>query len=280
MRKCLNPSEYKTCVDGLGLLTGEELRLQYVCFREILATTWDGKPKKEQKKGLLCLTNDNLIFMQQQGAWSSNYSQALRIPLEQIVGMSCGGHLIKHITFEIGIGAIQSHTFGIWKGCEEHSEGIDDAQDIMQRIQNLLNITRAEKKRIVQETLLKGALPVMIFCRYCGGRNKADQTKCSNCGALLGSPEIPVQTIKSTETLQQKTQIIPSNVQNSFDLIGLSHRIERTFPTMVELHKNEGYISVMDKWKVTKDGVIEGSGPAAARLKKIYENFLKETNKK
>jgi len=181
----MKESEYKTCIDGLGLLQGEEVKLHYVCFRDIVTTGWDGKPKKEQKKGLLVLTNDNLIFMQQDGAWSSNYSQALRIPLEQIVGISCGGHIIKNISFEVGSGASQTHTFAIWKGCEEHSDIIDDAQLILQKIQNLLNVVREEKKRLAQEALAKGTLPAMIFCKYCGARNKAGQSHCANCGAVL-----------------------------------------------------------------------------------------------
>jgi hypothetical protein len=179
----MNDSEYKACIDGLGLLQGEDAKLHYVCFRDIVTTTWDGKPKKEQKKGLLVLTNDNLIFMQQHGAWSSNYSQALRIPLEQIMGISCGGTIIKHISFEVGSGA--SQTFGIWKGCEENSDKIDDAQLIMQKIQQLLNAIREEKKRLAQEALAKGTLPSMIFCKFCGARNKADQSNCANCGAVL-----------------------------------------------------------------------------------------------
>jgi hypothetical protein len=263
----MNDSEYKACAQGIGLLEGEELRLQYVCYREILATTWDGKPKKEQKKGLLVLTNDNLIFMQQQGAWSSNYSQSLRIPLEQIVGLSCGGHIIKHITFEVGVGASQPYTFGIWKGCEEHSEGIDEAQIIMEKIQTLLNNTRAEKKRIAQKALLTHVLPAMIFCRYCGARNKADQTKCSNCGALLGILDNVVGTGQPTMSLGQEPQFIPT-LENSFKLRVLAGRLEKVFPTMVELNNDKGFIMIMDKVKVTKDGA-EGSGPAADRVKKI-----------
>jgi hypothetical protein len=177
----MKESEYKACIDGLGLLEGEELKQHYFCFREILSKTWDGKPKTDRKKGLLTFTNDNLISMQQEGPLSS---QALRIPLEQIIGMSCGGRFLKHISFEVA-GKPHAYTFDIWKLCEENSDNLDDVQLITQKIQDLLNTVRAEKKRTAQEALAKGTLPAMIFCKFCGARNKADQSHCANCGAVL-----------------------------------------------------------------------------------------------
>lgn len=182
----MKDSEYKACIDGLGLLQGEEKKLLYVCHREVVSTGWDGKPRKDQKKGLLVFTNDNMVFMQQEGAWSSNYTQALRIPLEQIAGISYGGRILKHIDVLVGIsGASQTRHFNIWTGCEEHSDKLDDVKLITERIQSLLNVIREERKRLAQEALAKGELPSIIFCKYCGARNKSHRTHCVNCGALL-----------------------------------------------------------------------------------------------
>ena len=183
----MKDSEHKACIDGLGLLEGEKKELQYVCNKEVVSTGWDGKPKKEQKKGLLVFTSENMIFMQQVGFRSSNYTQAMRIPLAQIAGISYGrGLILKYIEFSVGTsGASQKYKFIIWKGCEEHSNKADDPRLITQQIQNHLNKVREEKKRLAQEALAKGTLPQMIFCKYCGARNKADQTRCVNCGALL-----------------------------------------------------------------------------------------------
>jgi ribosomal protein L40E len=185
----MKESEYKACIDGLGLLEGEERKLQYVCGRDIVSTGWDGKPKKTLSKGLLVFTNDNMIFMQQVGWRSSEYTQALRIPLEQIAGVSYGkGLILEHIAVLVGTtGASQTHQFTIFKGCEEHSEKVDDARSIVKQIQDHMKNVREEKRRIAQQALAKGSIPTMIFCRYCGARNKADQTKCVNCGALLAS---------------------------------------------------------------------------------------------
>lgn len=67
------------------------------------------------------------------------------------------------------------------------------------------------------------------------------------------------------------------SMEKPFDLKGLAERLERVFPKMVKLYEKEGFIWVMDRIKVTQNGVVEGSGPAAERVQKIYEQFVRET---
>jgi small nuclear ribonucleoprotein (snRNP)-like protein len=69
-------------------------------------------------------------------------------------------------------------------------------------------------------------------------------------------------------------------VEKPFDLKALSERLERVFPTMVRLYEDKGFIWVMDKIKVTENGVVEGTGPAAERIQKVYDLFLRETRPK
>ena len=64
--------------------------------------------------------------------------------------------------------------------------------------------------------------------------------------------------------------------EKPFDLRGLAARLEKVFPTMVRLYEDKGIIMVMDRVKVTEEGV-EGTGPAAERVRRIYEQFVKET---
>ena len=45
---------------------------------------------------------------------------------------------------------------------------------------------------------------------------------------------------------------------------------------MVKLYEDKGFIWVMDKVKLTEKGVVEGSGPAAERVHKVYEQFISE----
>jgi len=65
-------------------------------------------------------------------------------------------------------------------------------------------------------------------------------------------------------------------VEKPFDLKALAERLEKVFPTLVKLYEDKGFIWVMEKVKVTEKGVIEGAGPAAERVKKVYDQFLSE----
>jgi len=64
--------------------------------------------------------------------------------------------------------------------------------------------------------------------------------------------------------------------EKPFDLKALAGRLEKVFPTMVKLYEDKGFIWVMDKVKLTERGVVEGSGPAAERVQKVYEQFMSE----
>jgi len=66
------------------------------------------------------------------------------------------------------------------------------------------------------------------------------------------------------------------SVEKPFNVKALADRLEKVFPTMVKLYEDKGFIWVMDKVKVTEKGVVEGSGPAAERVQKVYEQFVSE----
>jgi small nuclear ribonucleoprotein (snRNP)-like protein len=68
-----------------------------------------------------------------------------------------------------------------------------------------------------------------------------------------------------------------SSTEKPFDLKALATRLEKVFPTMVKLYEDKGFIWVMDKVKLTEKGVIEGSGPAAERVQRVYSAFISET---
>lgn len=66
------------------------------------------------------------------------------------------------------------------------------------------------------------------------------------------------------------------SIEKPFDLKALADRLEKVFPTMVRLYEDKGFIWVMDKVKLTEKGVVEGSGPAAERVQKVYSLFISE----
>jgi small nuclear ribonucleoprotein (snRNP)-like protein len=67
-----------------------------------------------------------------------------------------------------------------------------------------------------------------------------------------------------------------SSTEKPFDLKSLANRLEKVFPTMVKLYEDKGFIWVMNKVKVTEKGVVEGSGPAAERVQRVYNQFLSD----
>ena len=109
-------------------------------------------------------------------------------------------------------------------------------------------------------------------------------------GNLEGcSPE--TMSVCITNARDEKGKVIPKVFVNGrvvaqilatekpFDLKGLSDRIERVFPRMVKLYDDIGVIVVMDKIRLNASGLLEGSGPAAERVKKVYDEFMKEPGK-
>lgn len=67
--------------------------------------------------------------------------------------------------------------------------------------------------------------------------------------------------------------------EKPFDLQALADRIEQVFPTMVKIYPEAGVIVVMDKIRIGEKGVIEGKGPAAERVQKVYDEFVRERAK-
>ena len=68
-------------------------------------------------------------------------------------------------------------------------------------------------------------------------------------------------------------------MEKPFDFKALSDRLARVFPGLVKVREDVGAIIVMDKIKVTQDGIEEGVGLAADRVKAIYDEFVRETKK-
>jgi hypothetical protein len=65
-------------------------------------------------------------------------------------------------------------------------------------------------------------------------------------------------------------------VEKPFNLKALADRLEKVFPTLIKLYEDKGFIWVMEKIKVTEKGVVEGTGPAAERVQRVYDQFLSE----
>jgi len=69
-------------------------------------------------------------------------------------------------------------------------------------------------------------------------------------------------------------------IEQPFDFKALAERLEKVFPQKgaVKVLEEAGMILVFNKIKVTEKGV-EGEGPLAERVKRIYDEFVEETKK-
>jgi small nuclear ribonucleoprotein (snRNP)-like protein len=72
------------------------------------------------------------------------------------------------------------------------------------------------------------------------------------------------------------TKIIQiSSSEKPFNLQALAERLDKVFPRMVKLTEGTGVILVMDRIRVSEKGILEGAGPAAERVQKVYEEFIR-----
>ena len=69
-------------------------------------------------------------------------------------------------------------------------------------------------------------------------------------------------------------------MEKPFDFKALSDRLARVFPhTQLKIREDVGAIIVMDKIKVTQEGVEEGVGLGADRVRAIYDEFMRESKR-
>jgi small nuclear ribonucleoprotein (snRNP)-like protein len=64
--------------------------------------------------------------------------------------------------------------------------------------------------------------------------------------------------------------------EKPFNLQALADRLDRVFPRMVKLSEGAGVIVVMERIRVSEKGIIEGTGPAAERVQKVYDEFMRD----
>ena len=63
-------------------------------------------------------------------------------------------------------------------------------------------------------------------------------------------------------------------IEEPFDLKKLASNLDKVFPGLVKLREDIGIIIVMERFKVTEKGIIEGGGITAERIKNVYEETI------
>jgi hypothetical protein len=125
--------------------------------------------------------------MQQEGSFSLDYAQALRIPIESIAGLVTGGTLVKHIRFTVGVaGASQQREFSLFQGTQIENDIFAVRAEIERHLKQARENKKLQKERanvqvILDFSSLKDAMSKggLVMSTY----------KCPNCNGMVDIPE-------------------------------------------------------------------------------------------
>lgn len=137
--------------------------------------------KTKNIQGILVLTNQRLIFLEEHGVFRKSYHQNLVIPLEKIGAISMGGFLSPFVSISSGTETYIFHIQGIGK-----KEFEPFRQLIVEQFRKRKEEIEAEKKKervhlmidfsFIKDYMRQGGLILQTF-------------KCPSCGAPLKLPE-------------------------------------------------------------------------------------------
>jgi len=129
------------------------------------------------RKKKLVLTNKRLIFLQGKGRFNKTYQKEDEIPIEDIES--------AHYDTEFGAIVLQ-----LKNGEKEVIDfiGFDSFEDVLMGTNSDISEVRLQAtidRWVNAINRLAVKIPKMIYCKYCGAKNKPTETKCVHCGALL-----------------------------------------------------------------------------------------------
>jgi ribosomal protein S27AE len=156
--------------------------------------------RKLEKKGILVLTNQRLLFLEEHGIFGKSYHQTLAISLPKIQGISIGGTLRPFVSIADEVRPYVFHIDGVGKG-----EFASFRSLITEQSQKRIEEIEAEKKKervqividfsMLKEYMEKGGLVLKkTKCPECGAPialpTTGNQTKCEHCGSTVYAQDI------------------------------------------------------------------------------------------
>lgn len=155
---------------------------------------------KERKNGLLVLTNQRLLFLEEHGVFGKSYHQVLAVPLLKVQGISMGGMLVPFVSIADDMGTHMFHIAGVGKNdfepfkqlimdhCRKRREDIE-AEKRKERVQVVLDFSS------LKDYMEKGGLVLQkTKCPECGAPmalpTTGNQTKCEHCGSTVYAQDI------------------------------------------------------------------------------------------
>ena len=155
---------------------------------------------KIRKKGVLVLTNQRLLFLEEHGIFGKSYHQTVAISLPKIQGISMGGTLMPFVSIADEIQPHVFHIDGIGKNEFDPFRAL-----IIEQSQKRIAEIEAEKKKervqlIIDFSMLKdymekgGLILQKTKCPECGAPipipTSGNQIVCQHCGSTILAQDI------------------------------------------------------------------------------------------
>lgn len=155
---------------------------------------------KTRKNGILALTNQRFLFLEEHGVFGKSYHQVLAVPLLKVGGIAMGGTISPFVSIADDMETHIFHLNGIGKNefdefrrlvtdcCQKRREEIE-AEKRKDRIQIVLDFST------LQEYMEKGGLVLQkTKCPECGAPiplpTTGNQINCPHCGSTILAQDI------------------------------------------------------------------------------------------
>lgn len=155
---------------------------------------------KKKVSGVLVLTNQRLIFLQEHGIFGKSYHQVLTIPLERLGAISLGGALMPFISISDGVETHIFHIKGVGKKefesfkqliteqCRKRREEIE-AERKKERVHVLIDFS------FIKDYMKQGGVILQTFkCPTCSAPLKfpesGNTTTCPYCNTVIRAEDV------------------------------------------------------------------------------------------
>jgi DNA-directed RNA polymerase subunit RPC12/RpoP len=161
---------------------------------------------KTRKNGILTLTNQRILFLEEHGLFGKSYHQVLAVPLLKVGGIAMGGTISPFVSIADEMETHIFHLDGIGKNefdefrrlvvscCQRRREEIEAAKR-KDKIQIMLDFS------MLKEYMEKGGLVLQkTKCPECGAPiplpTVGNQISCPHCGSMILAQDV-FEKIKS-----------------------------------------------------------------------------------
>jgi len=155
---------------------------------------------KERKRGVLVLTNQRMMWLEERGIFGKSYHAIFEMPLENLRGISMGGAIMKYVSITDTEGEQVFHLDGVGgRELDSFRKFVFDRAEARKRF--LADEKKKERVHVLldfsflKSYMEKGGLAMQTFkCPECGAPTKlpesGNEVKCGHCGNTIYAQDI------------------------------------------------------------------------------------------